>query len=90
MLIRLSISRKREYMADANGARMTRAPMFLASALKKIQAYQTGPKQTPVKNANEVTAPMYFANPLSVKSMANLLSTHPPIEDRIKKLEEMY
>ncbi len=90
MLIRLSISRKREYMADANGARMTRAPMFLANALKKIQAYQNSPKPSPVKRANEVTAPMYFANPLSVKSISNLFSTHPPIEDRIKKLEEMY
>ena len=83
MLIRLAISRKREYMADANGARITRAPMYLASALKKIQGYENKPNAPAVKNTNEVTAMLYFANPLSKKSIMNLFSTHPPIEDRI-------
>ena len=89
-LIRLAISRKREYMADANGARITRAPRYLASALKKIQAYEQNPNAPGVKNVNEITSNLYFANPFNKKSLMNLFSTHPPIEDRIKKLEEMY
>jgi heat shock protein HtpX len=90
LLIRLAISRKREYMADANGARITRNPAALASALKKIEAYSEKPNAQGVVHANEVTAPMYFANPFTAKSLFNLFSTHPPIEDRIKKLEAMY
>lgn len=90
MLIRLAISRRREYMADANGARITRDPQGLASALKKIQAYVAKPSSTPVKSANEMSAPLYFSNPLSAKSVGNLFSTHPPIGDRIQKLEHMY
>jgi heat shock protein HtpX len=77
-------------MADANGARITRNPAALASALKKIEAYSEKPNAQGVVHANEVTAPMYFANPFTAKSLFNLFSTHPPIEDRIKKLEAMY
>lgn len=90
LLLRLAISRRREYLADANGARITRAPMFLASALKKIQQYENAPNAQPVVHSNEVTASIYFASPFSAKSMMNLFSTHPPIEDRIDKLEHMY
>ncbi len=90
LLLRLAISRKREYMADANGARMTRAPMYLASALKKIQGYEKKPTATQMKTANEITASIYFENPFSTKSIMNIFSTHPPIEDRIEKLEHMY
>jgi len=92
LLLRLAISRRREYMADANGARLIRAPSYLASALKKIQAYEQKPVQQapPIKNANEITSSLYFANPLKAKSLMNLFSTHPPIEDRIAKLEAMY
>ena len=90
LLIRLAISRKREYMADANGARMIRDPAALASALKKLQAYSASPRATPVRHANEVTASMYISNPFNMKGVGNLFSTHPPIEDRIKKLEKMY
>ncbi len=90
LLLRLAISRRREYMADANGARMTRDPHALADALGKIQQYTKSQKAQPVKRANEVTASLYFANPLSAKSVANLFSTHPPIEERIKRLEKMY
>ena len=90
LLIRLAISRRREYMADANGGRLTRNPASLASALKKIQGFTAKPNAPPVKKANDVTASLYFSNPLSVKSVMNLFSTHPPIEDRIKKLEAMY
>jgi heat shock protein HtpX len=90
LLIRLAISRKREYMADANGARMIRDPSALASALKKLQAYSANPKAQPTRHANEVTASMYISNPFNMKGVGNLFSTHPPIEDRIKKLEQMY
>lgn len=90
LLIRLAISRRREYMADANGARVTRDPAGLASALKKIEAYSANPNARGVMHANEVTAPMYFANPFTKKSLLGLFSTHPPIEERIKRLEAMY
>ncbi len=87
-LIQLAISRKREYMADANGARLTRNPKGLADALKKIQQYSKNPASTPVKHATETTAPLYISNPL--KGVSNLFSSHPPLEDRIKILESMY
>jgi heat shock protein HtpX len=90
LLIRLAISRKREWMADANGARITRDPAALASALTKIQSYTSKPNAQGVRHANEVTAPMYFSNPFTGKSLMNLFSTHPPIEDRIAKLKQMY
>ncbi len=90
ILINLAISRRREYMADANGARITRSPQSLASALQKIAGYENGSSYTPVQHASEVTASLYFANPLSGKSIMNLFSTHPPIEDRIAKLKAMY
>jgi len=90
MLMRLAISRRREYMADANGARVTRNPAELASALKKIQAYENNPQAKPVMHANEITASLYFANPFKARSLMNLFSTHPPIEERIRRLEAMY
>ncbi len=90
LLTRLAISRRREYMADANGARVTRNPAELASALKKIQAYEKNPNSTPVAHANEVTASLYFANPFKAGNFANIFSTHPPIEERIKRLQTMY
>ena len=90
LLIRFAISRKREYMADANGARITRDPHALASALAKIQAYSSKPNAPPVRQVNEVTASLFFANPLSARSISGLFSTHPPIPDRIKRLEQMY
>lgn len=90
LLIRLAISRRREYMADANGARITRDPVSLADALKKIQAYSASPQARPMRNANEITAPLYISNPFNAASVMNLFSTHPPIAERIKRLEHMY
>jgi heat shock protein HtpX len=90
LLIRLAISRRREYMADANGARITRDPAALANALKRIEGYSTMPNAQNVTHANEVTAPLYFSSPFTAKSVMNLFSTHPPIEERIKRLEQMY
>lgn len=84
MLIQLSISRQREFLADATGALTTRYPEGLASALKKIE--QTG---SAVKHQNKSTAHLYFANPIKGKSFANLFSTHPPIDQRIAKLVKM-
>jgi heat shock protein HtpX len=82
-LVRLAISRQREYLADANGARMTRYPEGLASALQKIKA-----ASIPTRAANDTTASLYFANPFPQK-MGFLTSTHPPIDDRIKRLRSM-
>jgi len=90
LLLRLAISRRREYMADANGARITRAPMYLASALKKIQGYENKPNAAPVQHANEITQSLYFENPFNKDSFLNLFSTHPPIAERIRRLEHMY
>ncbi len=90
LLLRLAISRRREYMADANGARLTRDPHALASALGRIRDYSKSPRAAPVMHANDITANLYFSNPLRAGNVANLFSTHPPIEERIKRLEHMY
>ena len=82
-LIQLAISRKREYMADANSVLLTRYPEGLISALKKISG-----DVEPLEVANRGTAHMYFANPLHGQWFASLFSTHPPVEQRIKALEE--
>ena len=85
-LLRLAISRKREFLADANGALLTRYPPGLASALKKLSA-----DTEPLEAANKATAHLYIVNPLkNFKGRVNkLFSTHPPIEDRIAALEKM-
>ena len=86
--IKLAISRKREYLADASGALLTRYPKGLADALRKI-------KEDPdplVDHANKATAHLFISTPFRKSKqsvMKNLFSTHPPIEDRIKKLEGM-
>lgn len=83
-LLQLSISRRREYLADATGALTTRYPEGLASALEKLE--KTG-SATRVQNTS--TAHMFFANPLKGHSFLNLFSTHPPLEARIRALREM-
>jgi len=83
-LLQLAISRRREYLADATGALTTRYPEGLAHALEKIE--QTG---STLQRQNTSTAHMFFANPLKGHSLLNLFSTHPPIEARIKALDEM-
>jgi heat shock protein HtpX len=84
MLIQLAISRRREFLADASGALMTRYPEGLASALEKISR-----SHTPLEKANTATAHMFISNPFKKKGMSNLFSTHPPAEDRIAKLRGM-
>jgi heat shock protein HtpX len=90
LLVRLAISRRREYMADANGARLIRDPQALASALTKIKGYAASPMAQPVKKANEITASLYFSSPFKASNVMNLFSTHPPIDERIKRLQQMY
>ncbi|MFI5275563.1 MAG: M48 family metalloprotease [Candidatus Saccharimonadales bacterium] len=83
-LIQLAVSRRREYLADATGALTTRYPDGLISALEKIKQYGR-----PLQHQNTSTAHFFFANPLKGHSITNLFSTHPPIDDRIKRLREM-
>ena len=85
-LIYFAISRKREYLADASSALYTRYPEGLASALEKLAQ-----SSTPVKSANQATAPMYFVNPFRNKNMGvtDWTSTHPPIQERIRILRAM-
>lgn len=85
-IIKLAISRKREYAADAEGARLTRYPQGLADALKKIESHHRELKQ-----ANDATAHMYIHTPFTKKKrfLGNLFSTHPPTEERIRRLESM-
>jgi len=83
-LIKLAISRRREYLADASGALLTRYPDGLASALEKIAT-----ENQPLKTASAATAHMFIANPFAGKKISNLFSTHPPVEERIKRLREM-
>jgi len=83
-LIRLAISRKREFLADATGVLLTRYPEGLANALRKINA-----TPVPMRTANNATAHLFIANPFGAKSTSGfhkLLMTHPPVEERIKAL----
>lgn len=82
--IKFAISRSREYMADAKGAQICAHPQYLASALEKIKN-----DGVVMPNINEATAHLYFSNPLKGNFFTNLFSTHPNIDDRIRKLEYM-
>ena len=84
MFIQLSISRKREYLADATGVLTTRYPEGLIGALEKIQH-----GHSTMKRQNSSTAHLFFANPLKKSFISGLFSTHPPISDRIARLREM-
>ncbi|MBI4427420.1 MAG: zinc metalloprotease HtpX [Candidatus Magasanikbacteria bacterium] len=82
-LIKLAISRKREYLADASGALLTRYPEGLARALEKISQ-----SKIPLATASSATAHLFISNPLKSGTFSNLFSTHPPIEERVKRLRE--
>src|SRR5216684_4678199 len=84
-VIQLAISRTREYQADASGAKLTHNPLYLASALRKLEAAN---ERMPL-DANPATAHMFIVNPLSAAGISRLFSTHPPIEERIHRLEQM-
>lgn len=85
-LIKLAVSRRREYLADASGALITRFPEGLARALEKI-----GAQKMPLRRASDATAHLYIANPFggTRKWLTHAFSTHPPIEERIKILRQM-
>jgi heat shock protein HtpX len=85
MLVQLAVSRSREYQADASGAAMAGKPWGLASALEKLQMAQ----QVAPMDANPATAHLFIVNPLSGRSLMNLFSTHPPMEERIARLRAM-
>ncbi len=84
VMIQMAVSRQREYLADATGALTTRYPEGLASALQKIE--KTG---SVARHQNTATAHLFFANPLKKGSLSSLFSTHPPIADRIARLQSM-
>ncbi len=86
MLIQLAISRSREYLADETGAKLCENPHYLASALEKLDAYA---HRIPMRVGNPSTAHMFIVNPFKANSFVKLFSTHPPIEDRIRRLREM-
>jgi len=89
MLIQMAVSRSREYMADDGGAKVTGDPLALASALRKLHmGSQNIPLQVNDATA-KATAHMFIVNPLTAGGLANLFSTHPPMEERIARLEAM-
>lgn len=85
MFVQMAISRTREYAADATGAQISGKPLSLANALRKLH---NGAARRPM-DANPATAHMFIVNPLSGRSMMSLFSTHPPVEERIARLEGM-
>ncbi len=85
MLVQLAISRGREYGADATGAAISADPLSLANALKKLQR---GVEKIPM-DANPATAHMFIVSPLTGGGLMTLFSTHPPLEERIRRLERM-
>ncbi|WP_243358417.1 zinc metalloprotease HtpX [Fundidesulfovibrio terrae] len=86
MLIQMAISRSREYLADETGAKLAGNPLPLAGALKKLDEYA---QAVPMQGANPATENMFIINPLSGGGVASLFSTHPPTEERIRRLRAM-
>ena len=84
MLMQMAISRRREFLADASGALLTRYPEGLASALEKISG-----DREPLEAANRATASLYISNPFKGQKVAKFFMTHPPIEERIAALRDM-
>ncbi len=85
MLIQMAISRSREFLADATGAKICSCPEYLAGALKKLEEWN---HKIPM-DVNPATAQMYIVNPLTASSIAKIFSTHPPIEERVQRLMAM-
>jgi heat shock protein HtpX len=86
VLMQLAISRSREFAADAGGAAISGKPLSLSSALKKLER---GAKIVPMQNAGPATAQLFIVNPLRRGGIMKLFSTHPPIEERVARLEEI-
>ncbi|MCX7705122.1 MAG: zinc metalloprotease HtpX [bacterium] len=85
-LINLAISRNREYLADETGAKLIHNPFALANALRKLAR---GVSEMPMNNVNPSTSHLFIVNPFSAKTFLTLFSTHPPVEERIRRLEMM-
>jgi len=81
-LAQLAVSREREYLADISAVKLTRYPEGMISALKKLDEHGR-----PMKRQNSATSSMYINNPMKKGTLTKLFSTHPPIEDRIERLE---
>ncbi len=86
MIIQMAISRSREYLADSGGAKFSGNPLYLASALRKLEQFS---KRVPLRQATPQTAHMFIVNPFSGRRISSLFATHPSTEDRIRRLEEM-
>jgi heat shock protein HtpX len=86
LLVQLAVSRSREYEADHTGAEVSHDPLALANALRKLQR---GSEAVPSPIAQPAFSHLYIVNPLSGQTLAGLFSTHPPLEKRIQRLEEM-
>lgn len=86
MLIQMAVSRSREYLADEAGARICGNPLALANALRKLH-YTS--QAVPMQEASPASAHLFIVNPLSGRSLASMFSTHPPMEERIARLEAM-
>ncbi|MEZ4600872.1 MAG: zinc metalloprotease HtpX [Syntrophotaleaceae bacterium] len=86
MLVQMAISRSREYEADRAGARLCGNPFYLSSALRKLDAANS---RHPMPRVNEATAHMFIVNPLRGGGLTSLFSTHPPMAERIRRLESM-
>ena len=86
MLVQMAISRSREFEADKGGAQLSGSPHGLASALRKLEMANS---RAPMARVNEATAHMFIVNPLRGGGLRSLFSTHPPVEERIRRLENM-
>ena len=86
IIIKLAISRKREYMADEMGAKISKNPNALADALEKLHIQN---KRNPLKKGNPTTASLFIVNPFKKSTFVSLFSTHPPMEERVSRLREM-
>ncbi|MCF8030235.1 MAG: zinc metalloprotease HtpX [Desulfohalobiaceae bacterium] len=86
LFIQMAISRSREYLADQAGAKFAGNPDYLAGALEKMDAYS---RKIPMRKGDQSTAHMFIVNPFRGKNLANLFSTHPPIQERISRLRAM-
>ena len=86
MLLQMAMSRSREFLVDATGARICGKPRAQANALRKLQM---GAQSVPLQEATPSTANMFIVNPLAVSSIPKFFSTHPPVEESIERLETM-
>jgi heat shock protein HtpX len=85
IMVQLAISRSREYKADFEGAKLIGRPLYLARALRKLEA---GVKKDPIQFGNPASSGLWIVNPFAANGLVRLFSTHPPMEERIRRLEK--